>query len=41
MTYTPDEIQEHRRQWLAALRSGEYKQGTEYLATVADDGTVS
>ena len=26
MTYTDEEIQEHCRQWLAALRSGEYRQ---------------
>jgi len=27
MTYTEDEIIEHRKQWIFALRSGEYNQG--------------
>lgn len=38
--YTWEEIQEHRRQWIAALRSGEYVQGRSALKTTRFDGTV-
>ena len=36
--YTPDQIREHREQWLAELRSGNRQQVTGYLAcTLPDD----
>lgn len=36
--YTPEQIQENRRKWLEALRSGEFKQTTGVLARQNDDG---
>lgn len=35
--YTSEEIQEHRRLWLEALRSGKYTQGRMRLATTYGD----
>lgn len=34
--YTIAELEEHRKAWIAALRSGNYKQGTQYLRRVDD-----
>jgi hypothetical protein len=41
MTYTPEQIQEHRREWLDALRSGKYNQTTGFLAVVQGNGRQS
>jgi hypothetical protein len=35
-TFTPEEIAAHRRQWIAALRSGEYMQGIRALRRLPD-----
>lgn len=38
--WTPEQQAEHRAQWVAALRSGDYKQGTGALSYATDDGTA-
>lgn len=38
--YTPEEIREHREQWLAELRSGNRQQVQGYLACPTPDGEV-
>jgi hypothetical protein len=38
VTYTPEEIREHREQWLAELRSGNRRQVQGYLACQTENG---
>lgn len=40
-TYTADEVAQHRRDWLAALRSGELHQGRGALRVLFDDQLVA
>jgi len=40
MTYTPEEQKANREKWVAALRSGEFKQAQEVLKTEGPDGEM-
>lgn len=38
--YTTEEIKEHRKEWVAALRSGKYKQAVGKLKKTDEDGAL-
>lgn len=40
MTYTPDEIREHRKEWLEALESGRYAQTRGMLCELDEDANT-
>lgn len=38
MTYTPEQIRQNRKDWIAALRSGQYDQARNFLCRLGEDG---